>query len=523
MRTRRSRPAGSDHIGARSEAAVLKERIPNTPKDNSVLPSLKTPQATKASAIVSPTHTDVSKKAPYRLPSPHYLLKSPSPVKSRNAGLRNVPPIQSTPLVARRRRRPMLNLRTPHPGLQDENNAPASKYELLSRPGAPSSRMHSPLPPSSPPSYIGTSTLMSKHLHPRQADTQFDDDDENKENINTDGVVISSSLVRRDDSDPFGFFALERKLKSMREQRVANKRRPLLSTAGPSVSRATQSTRRVSPGPTSPGLVLPTLDFVPHSPADEHDIDDMYAELEDDDDYDKENAGPPQPVSAAAPLIPLPVNIPSSSASELPNPLRTPHKRRRTYSTPLSSPTSSSPSLLASPSPIKPASPLSTAKKPAAVQRKRLQKLKEVQPDESPVRQASAEKRKHESDDEDGTIDPMAYSRNLEKLLPRRPAKRPARRAVPKAKGKGRARDPVSESGDEDEASEAEEDTKRPAKSSRRGQTRGGGPKKGRGRATKTAAVTTRATRSQVKGKAKEQSEPEPEPEVIDIEEDDVC
>lgn len=258
-------------------------------------------------------------------------------------------------------------------------------------------------------------------------------------------------------------------------------------------------------GSLSPRPRIPILDVIPQSPADEHNIDDMYADLESD--GDKENVAPSESLPIAAPLIaPQAIVLGSGSASDLPDPLRTPHKRRRTYSTtPLSS-GSSSPSQIVSPSPTKPVSSLRTARKTAPVQSAQLQ------PDESPLQKTSAgNKRKRDAEDE--VIDPMTYSRNLEKLLPRRPAKRAAKNTGNKGKGRARARAPVNDS-------EGEASAKGIAPKSSRGKARGYGRGRGRGRGqpTKPVASSSRVTRSQVKGKAKAKEETEH----IDIDEDDV-
>lgn len=499
MRTRRSHSEHPEPLASNPDVAVLVEHLTNRATKAESTPVLKAARIGKSNILNSPMSADMTVKVPSDLPPNHYLLKSPSSAKSKRAA-RNLPlpPVQSTPLGPRRHKRPLLHIRSPRLGLQDENRILASSSRPVRTP-----RAHSPLPPSSPPSYIGRSGLVSRHPLSHHAVTG--PDDENKENIDTDGVVVASSLVRRENSDPFGFFALERKLKAMRDQRVLGKRRPLLSTAEPSTSKGVESTQRMPLGSLSPRPRIPILDVIPQSPADEHNIDDMYADLESD--GDKENVAPSESLPIAAPLIaPQAIVLGSGSASDLPDPLRTPHKRRRTYSTtPLSS-GSSSPSQIVSPSPTKPVSSLRTARKTAPVQSAQLQ------PDESPLQKTSAgDKRKRDAEDE--VIDPMTYSRNLEKLLPRRPAKRAAKNTGNKGKGRARARAPVNDS-------EGEASAKGIAPKSSRGKARGSGRGRGRGRgqATKPVASSSRVTRSQVKGKAKAKEETEH----IDIDEDDV-
>ena len=329
---------------------------------------------------------------------------------------------------------------------------------------------------------------------------------------------------RSGDSDPFGFFAVERVRKERRTARLPSERKHIQST----VSRVKPSSTRTKPQPTRATLTptRPDISSVP-IPTNDEDIEDLYLD---------------EPISTSIPVpapilrhshIPTPSSSPASLRSKIAilpllkphldilqdrpthsrDPLRTPRKRKRDIdaTTPASSEAASSPS------PVKISVSTRRLKSPS---HRHLEEAQETAEERTPVPKritrarakgkgketqvdSSKPRKRVRTTKED--VSPKQACKDLERLLPRRAT---TRRAAA-ASGKGRVKlavDAVSESDSEGEQKKRRQ--RKPASSakpaSRRAKPAAKGINKPHSKSRKPV-FEARALRS---GKGKEKAKP---------------
>lgn len=379
-------------------------------------------------------------------------------------------------------------------------------HTVKKAPAAPHPRQaFSPLPPSSPPSMSSYDEDAENRPPPQEEveqedndmENEYDNDDNDEQNLAAPEAPVHAQAhhqahdtqARQPSSDdPFGFTALERRLKLQREIRrrsaglpapmpipkgkgkeLARLRAPLGELAAPIASTSAASLERA-----------PT----PYHPSD--DLEDMYLDPTLPPVHLGSQASHAYSVAASEHAVEAdlaPARAPTPSEEEDDDPTRTPHPRHVANIVPLRSAFSSREatpcdrslpeSPLSSPSPVKPLTvprPLpvlsSTAKKkekgrvassrafpsstpiPTPLPAGRIAKLAptslhRVRP-ATIARANNVEKEKERRREE--TMDPIAISRNLEKLLPKRTKRLPAQAATSptvattQKRGRGRPR-----------------------------------------------------------------------------------
>lgn len=510
------------------------------------------------------------------------VLASPTPAKTGLGPLI----AQSTPLQFRTRR-PRIPL--------NNFSRTADAVATTSKAKGKQRAREESLPPSSPPPSSPAGSLVPFAVRADLMAALDDEPLEPEDKENTSAVPLQKERSRSSEDDPFGFLAAERKLKTIRREKgqgSEQSRRPLGTLT---VSRRTQSP---SPAPLqlptpdgdsdadgdpednrffgvgSPGLARaaqaqklsdtaasdPVIQLVydDHSDAlsyadPDEDMGDLEAE-------DQENA-PPNP----AELV-------STSRAQP----RTPHKPKTARQrSPLDSPHFEDDSDVGEGTPSRSTGPVEELERP------NLRPVRERLPssaaqDDDAVEEELIAGSVQESDDEEEATprppapvirkrrlddeDPMKAAKKLEKLLPRRPAKRARRasndeseaseplakrtrgrgrgrararggtrggvgRGRGRGKGKVRAEEGVSEGESESETDEEVEEVVEPKSSSGRGRgsSRGGS----RGTSNRPPSSSTRVTRSRSqkppsKPDSKGKKRARDEEEEIDIEEDEV-
>ncbi|KIJ66016.1 hypothetical protein HYDPIDRAFT_27218 [Hydnomerulius pinastri MD-312] len=238
-------------------------------------------------------------------------------------------------------------LKRPAPNTIEPPRRP-KKPKSLAYPADPPGWLHSQpsssLPPSSP---LPPST--SNFDHARATDAIFGHTTSARYEYE-----LASTPTKAPDSDPFGFFAVERALKAKRAAAPAPLPRKPPPSPSPRVSGLKSPPRStvITSGPSRPPSFSSFAHLEEPVPTNNEDLDDLY--------LDEPIAGPSRPLVPAAPLLapqpvePLADRHTTYSQETFPDPLRTPRKRKRRVSpTPGEDSAEDEADIPSSPSPVK--------------------------------------------------------------------------------------------------------------------------------------------------------------------------